>query len=138
MPSWLRLVEIVSIMPVQLSFGQSAHWVREWPAQKTTTLRMLSPLCIRSKPLLISSSDSTWVIIGSIWILPFMYQSTILGTSVRPFATPKAVPRQLRRSEEHTSELQSLMRISYAVVCFKKNTINKTILQPTHHLYGNV
>src|SRR3546814_8089318 len=26
------------------------------------------------------------------------------------------------RSEEHTSELQSLMRISYAVFCFKKNT----------------
>src|SRR3546814_3970077 len=25
------------------------------------------------------------------------------------------------RSEEHTSELQSLMRISYAVFCFKKN-----------------
>src|SRR3546814_3954431 len=31
-----------------------------------------------------------------------------------------------RRSEEHTSELQSLMRISYAVFCLKKkNTINK-------------
>src|SRR3546814_5932884 len=27
------------------------------------------------------------------------------------------------RSEEHTSELQSLMRISYAVICFKKKTI---------------
>src|SRR3546814_9682884 len=27
------------------------------------------------------------------------------------------------RSEEHTSELQSLMRISYAVFCLKKNTI---------------
>src|SRR3546814_9399682 len=26
----------------------------------------------------------------------------------------------LRRSEEHTSELQSLMRLSYAVFCFKK------------------
>src|SRR3546814_1541850 len=26
----------------------------------------------------------------------------------------------LNRSEEHTSELQSLMRISYAVFCFKK------------------
>src|SRR3546814_6594910 len=26
-----------------------------------------------------------------------------------------------RRSEEHTSELQSLMRISYAVFCLKKN-----------------
>src|SRR3546814_7803897 len=28
------------------------------------------------------------------------------------------------RSEEHTSELQSLMRVSYAVFCFKKNTTN--------------
>src|SRR3546814_9836106 len=28
----------------------------------------------------------------------------------------------VRRSEEHTSELQSLMRISYAVSCFKKKT----------------
>src|SRR3546814_5399988 len=28
--------------------------------------------------------------------------------------------RQVRRSEEHTSELQSLMRISYAVFCLKK------------------
>src|SRR3546814_4230626 len=27
-----------------------------------------------------------------------------------------------RRSEEHTSELQSLMRISYAVFCLKKKT----------------
>src|SRR3546814_1515319 len=29
------------------------------------------------------------------------------------------------RSEEHTSELQSLMRISYAVFCLKKNNKNK-------------
>src|SRR3546814_4177269 len=43
------------------------------------------------------------------------------------------------RSEEHTSELQSLMRISYAVFCFKKKTTiinsqrNETISEiPTH------
>src|SRR3546814_9571423 len=30
--------------------------------------------------------------------------------------------RRWRRSEEHTSELQSLMRISYAVFCLKKKT----------------
>src|SRR3546814_20926477 len=30
--------------------------------------------------------------------------------------------RSERRSEEHTSELQSLMRISYAVFCLNKNT----------------
>src|SRR3546814_2446653 len=33
------------------------------------------------------------------------------------------------RSEEHTSELQSLMRTSYAVFCLKKQNINNT------HLY---
>src|SRR3546814_9353745 len=32
----------------------------------------------------------------------------------------------LRRSEEHTSELQSLMRISYAVFCFKKKQTSTT------------
>src|SRR3546814_1237714 len=31
-----------------------------------------------------------------------------------------------RRSEEHTSELQSLMRNSYAVFCLKKTTISNT------------
>src|SRR3546814_3060678 len=31
-----------------------------------------------------------------------------------------------RRSEEHTSELQSLMRISYAVFCLKKKTTTQT------------
>src|SRR3546814_15101419 len=33
---------------------------------------------------------------------------------------------QYRRSEEHTSELQSLMRISYAVFCLKKKRITTT------------
>src|SRR3546814_4006058 len=37
--------------------------------------------------------------------------------------------RVLERSEEHTSELQSLMRISYAVFCLKKK--NKIIIQNT-------
>src|SRR3546814_10378055 len=33
----------------------------------------------------------------------------------------------LLRSEEHTSELQSLMRISYAVFCLQKKNINHTV-----------
>src|SRR3546814_4298599 len=33
--------------------------------------------------------------------------------------------RQPGRSEEHTSELQSLMRISYAVFCLKKKNSNR-------------
>src|SRR3546814_4875642 len=47
--------------------------------------------------------------------------------------------RSAARSEEHTSELQSLMRISYAVFCLKKknNLINHNHISHTltyHHL----
>src|SRR3546814_5114135 len=35
-----------------------------------------------------------------------------------------AMPVSMTRSEEHTSELQSLMRISYAVFCLKKQKYN--------------
>src|SRR3546814_6749625 len=42
-------------------------------------------------------------------------RSTTIPRSGARFFRPKA-----RRSEEHTSELQSLMRISYAVFCLKK------------------
>src|SRR3546814_6122005 len=36
------------------------------------------------------------------------------------------------RSEEHTSELQSLMRISYAVFCLKKKKTNNQLLNSIH------
>src|SRR3546814_7335068 len=41
----------------------------------------------------------------------------------------------LRRSEEHTSELQSLMRISYAVFCLQQNTPRD---QPRSHNSHNI
>ena len=50
---------------------------------RSTTLRIDLPSCIRSNARLMSDSGITWVIMGSISILPCMYQSTILGTSVR-------------------------------------------------------
>src|SRR3546814_3286084 len=42
-------------------------------------------------------------------------------------ATVRSLPRRLR-SEEHTSELQSLMRISYAVFCLKQKLRHTQIL----------
>src|SRR3546814_1295211 len=84
---------------------------------------------------------------------------TTLSRSIRPIRSPRRVPlrpqhrvrqappqsrsrlqtrrrqpirRPMRwRSEEHTSELQSLMRISYAVFCLKKKT--KSAETPTDH-----
>src|SRR3546814_1065180 len=40
-----------------------------------------------------------------------------------------------QRSEEHTSELQSLMRISYAVFCLKKKKRPKTTMRPHKHFH---
>src|SRR3546814_8143105 len=40
----------------------------------------------------------------------------------RPIDADRLILARLGRSEEHTSELQSLMRISYAVFCLKQTT----------------
>src|SRR3546814_19221268 len=61
----------------------------------------------------------------------------------RPQAHRRCVPARRRcrrvaarpRSEEHTSELQSLMRISYAVFCLKKK--KKTKLQQQYRTSNN-
>src|SRR3546814_3818538 len=53
-------------------------------------------------------------------------RSTPVQTSRRrlePERSTASLEGQNRRSEEHTSELQSLMRISYAVFCLKKKKI---------------
>src|SRR3546814_4543146 len=49
----------------------------------------------------------------------------------RPQEEPprRAAAAEQQRSEEHTPELQSLMRISYAVFCLKKNTTQNN----SHH-----
>src|SRR3546814_2148213 len=53
---------------------------------------------------------------------------TPLGSASPPSASATSVSRDTR-SEEHTSELQSLMRISYAVFCLKKKKTNKKVKQ---------
>src|SRR3546814_8946561 len=65
--------------------------------------------------------------------------AVLMGLLLEQFRTREAADRSARlaepaslkatlagRSEEHTSELQSLMRISYAVFCLKKKTKNKS------------
>src|SRR3546814_1640438 len=60
-----------------------------------------------------------------------------LGHAERRLPLERAKHFQPARSEEHTSELQSLMRISYAVFCLKKKrnkqTIHKTKRQLLTH-----
>src|SRR3546814_4972814 len=70
---------------------------------------------------------------------PAQYQGgqvfTALGIEIDPairanfMAGGIAGGSRLFRSEEHTSELQSLMRISYAVFCLKKKKTTKTTIE---------
>src|SRR3546814_7893927 len=64
--------------------------------------------------------------------------------SACPIASGASTTCRVRRSEEHTSELQSLMRISYAVFCLKKKTrlkkrqnTQKTISHTDHDVTQN-
>src|SRR3546814_9561964 len=62
------------------------------------------------------------------WMLGAMLSTTVAAVCGLPVALPMAFRTAMVRSEEHTSELQSLMRISYAVFCLKKkNTIQYII-----------
>src|SRR3546814_4708981 len=82
----------------------------------------MSPIVARLMPI-------TWVLSvnATVTVLP----APVVMASVLS-VTCWIVPR--RRSEEHTSELQSLMRISYAVFCLKKQNVKHTaiLLSTTH------
>src|SRR3546814_7808191 len=62
------------------------------------------------------------------------------GKSVGPHRGRGRGRRQplARRSEEHTSELQSLMRISYAVFCLKKKKPTKQTESQLSHLQNKL
>src|SRR3546814_5223975 len=73
-----------------------------------------------SRLLAFLGGHATWVLFVGVFLglaLPS------LAGHARPLLAPAvAVLLTATRSEEHTSELQSLMRISYAVFCLKKKT----------------
>src|SRR3546814_8107228 len=79
-------------------------------------LRQLSPAAIKQ----LNPS-------GMVTIIDQVAPSLAVSTSTKPpwLVMPRPTGLSLR-SEEHTSELQSLMRISYAVFCLKKKKLTNT------------
>src|SRR3546814_8707340 len=62
----------------------------------------------------------------TVWTMPAKVLSAPDVKSASAFRHPcDRSSERSSRSEEHTSELQSLMRISYAVFCLKKKNIKK-------------
>src|SRR3546814_1834783 len=56
-----------------------------------------------------------------------------LDAAVRHLSAAAQIRTISHRSEEHTSELQSLMRISYAVFCLKKKTTQQSNTTNKYH-----
>src|SRR3546814_4138021 len=97
---------------------------------RTDPLFPYTPLFRSPPPPLGSSPAAAVVVVSSVVVSSSSPQAA--STSARPENTAAARTRRrfliplclpigvVVRSEEHTSELQSLMRISYAVFCLKK------------------
>src|SRR3546814_4884567 len=83
---------------------------------------LIACCCARSRSRKVSWANS-WV----------MARPVKLARAVRVLSAPSRSRTLERiRSEEHTSELQSLMRISYAVFCLKKKKENETNRELPH------
>src|SRR3546814_6981605 len=79
-----------------------------------------------------AATQKPWITAGAIWAVCGPSSSEITGYGRKPYnsaglstkifcrSAAFGAQSSIRRSEEHTSELQSLMRISYAVFCLKK------------------
>src|SRR3546814_8775441 len=108
--------------------------IRRQPrATRTDTLFPYTTL-FRSRPGLASLETETtdgrcWG--RSAWILSANRRFCPAESGSRFFFSSQGLATsRASRSEEHTSELQSLMRISYAVFCLKKKKNNK---HTAHH-----
>src|SRR3546814_7425513 len=112
------------------------------PAKPASPTCAAEPVCRTSPP----PTDAASVTASRILALSsFMSLAAPAATPIVPLLAQERNPRAAapwleqimpgraatsNRSEEHTSELQSLMRISYAVFCLKKKKVDIHILTP--------
>src|SRR3546814_4703125 len=100
--------------------------LRRWPLSLSGLITLMGPDSVRLIGLSFPPKEFRWAAARLAWELH--------GEPTRPEAAPYAFPV---RSGGHTSELQSLMRISYAVFCLKKKKSpnNRHVHKKDHMAY---
>src|SRR3546814_1271540 len=80
------------------------------------------------------------LVVGWWVLLPFLTAAHPIAGGAETWASTifSADVRFFGRSEEHTSELQSLMRISYAVFCLKKKKQQLTVDTELEHAVNSM
>src|SRR3546814_5514211 len=89
----------------------------------------LTPVDIGGQIVLKIMVAEHFVLLAALFVQPHPETAVLHENVLDTHGERRADPRE-RRSEEHTSELQSLMRISYAVFCLKKK---QTQISRKHH-----
>src|SRR3546814_5800910 len=106
----------------------------------TTLFRSLLKEFTNLRQLNLNYTSVTDQDLENIASLPHLRSLMLTGTDITPegVASLLSLPKLRHlRSEEHTSELQSLMRISYAVFCLKKKTIKNTHTKTQRETHQN-
>src|SRR3546814_1821938 len=92
--------------------------------QSAAGMRMANAPIIIEQKYRAPMTTKVWTTPTAVGVLKCFIRATDMGEAMNapPTATParSADRRRETRSEEHTSELQSLMRISYAAFCLNK------------------
>src|SRR3546814_3080535 len=108
-----------TLFPYTTLFRSDKEWSEQWRALQYPGRRRVSVRCAAQwRP------DQA----SSLFLLKVEFKFKVQKATPFVFV---AVARDAR-SEEHTSELQSLMRISYAFFCFKKKKQKKSICKQTY------
>src|SRR3546814_8936792 len=105
-------------------FFPSTTHVRSSSSQPLTLLRFCNRVKRRRKADLLLMRPVIPLLRGRVGPEQRSMGLTIGRWVILPAATRSSALSETRRSEEHTSELQSLMRISYAVISLKQKQTN--------------
>src|SRR3546814_5935849 len=115
---WILLLSQFMPRPAADSLGLSTTRYLEARDQSVRGQQAVAEVALRRRDSGLWGNDVCSVVTARKQFAPTIVSPNTRISNVDAWA--EAVTVALERSEEHTSELQSLMRISYAVFCLKK------------------
>src|SRR3546814_2160577 len=115
-------------------FGFDERWLRALTPAKSASLSIVRVLGDSMEPtlsdgdeVLADASDHGSRLRDGIYVLRVDDALVVKRVTLKPGGRKITISRDNSRSEEHRSELQSLMRISYAVLCLNENRVVKYV-----------
>src|SRR3546814_4623717 len=123
---------VICVFAVFFFFKQKTAYemrISDWSSDVCSSDLLSAPIHASTHPASLSAAaNCSLTMLARIWMVkgtPASSSRTCSENSVSQSTRKPKMSSAIQRSEEHTSELQSLMRISYAVFCLKKKKITQ-------------